>query len=87
MKAENKIFNRIIKDRKGHYCHAIEVNNTYEIESIIEGLIQEFQDEYTEKDYIEFFESIELYYLGADKTEEDEVYNFSCTEYIAGTID
>ena len=71
----------------GHYCHAIEVNNTYEIESIIEGTIQGFQDEYTEKDYIEFFESITIYYLGEDKTEEDEVYNFSCTEYIAGSID
>ena len=87
MTAKNKIFNRILSDRKGHYCHAIEVNNTYEIESIIEATIQGFQDEYTEKDYIEFFESITIYYLGEDETEENEVYNFSCTEYIAGTID
>ena len=87
MTTKNKIFNRVLNDRNGHYCHAIEVNNTYEIESIIEATIQEFQDEYTEKDYIEFFESIAIYYLGEDKTEEDEVYNFSCTEYIAGTID
>ncbi len=38
------------------------------------------------KKYIEFFESIAIYYLGEDETEENEVYNFSCTEYIAGTI-
>ena len=38
-------------------------------------------------DNIEFFESIAIYYLGEDETEEDEVYNFSCTEYIAGSID
>jgi len=87
MTTKNKIFNRVLSDMNGHYCHAIEVNNTYEIESIIEGTIQGFQDEYTEKDYIEFFESITIYYLGEDKTEEDEVYNFSCTEYIAGSID
>ena len=81
-----KILDRILNDRKGHYCHAIEVNDTYEIESIIEGIIELFQDQYTESEYIEFFETMSVYYLGSDKTEEKKVYDFNFTEYIEGTI-
>ena len=81
-----KILDRIIKDRNGFYCHAIEVNDMYEIESIIESIIELFEDQYTESEYIEFFETISIYYLGENSKEEKEVYNFSFTEYIEGTI-
>ena len=38
----NKIFNEILKARKGHYCHCVEVNHAYELESIADQIIDEF---------------------------------------------
>ena len=82
----NKILEYIIEQRKGHYCHALEVHEAYELESIAEGLINELGDKYTELEYIEFFESMSIYYLGEDSTKEQEVYNFNFKEYIEGTL-
>ena len=89
----NKIFHRIHEERKGHYCHALEVNDVYGLEGIIESFIQEYKDEFTYLEYIEFFESMELYYLPYDNDEKNQndddekaVYDFSFEEYIKGTI-
>lgn len=81
----NRLFDKILKERKGFYVHALEVNNTYDIESVIESVILQNED-FTENEYIEFFESIELYYLGDDPAEEEKVYNFSFEDYIKDTI-
>mgnify|MGYP003645484378 CR=1 FL=1 len=77
----NKLFNKILKQKKGFYVHAIEVNNIQEIESIIESVIQE-NEEFSEKEFIEFFESMELYYLGEDPEEEEKVFDFSFESFI-----
>ena len=81
----NRLFDKILKQRRGFYVHAIEVNNVQEIESIIESVIQE-NEEFLEKEYIDFFESMELYYLGEDREEEEKVFDFSFESYIKDTI-
>ena len=85
----SKLLDRVIQDRKGFYTHAIEVSHDYEIESIVESVIDYYGEEFTDKDYIEFFESIEIIYVPdcecSDENEED-VYNFSFEEYIKDTI-
>ncbi|MBC8302159.1 MAG: hypothetical protein H8E55_41135 [Pelagibacterales bacterium] len=78
----NNLLEQIIQERKGHYCHALEVNDVYHLESVVESVIESFPefDEYT---YIDFFETLELYCLGED---EKQVYDFSFENYIRGTI-
>ena len=82
----NRILNKILEDRKGQYCHALEVNDTYELESIIESLIDELGEEYYESEYIEFFQSMSIYYLGDNKETEQEVYDFNFSDYIKGSF-
>ena len=86
-----KLFHDIIKSRNGHYCHALELNDVYAYECVIESIISEFGDKYTEEDYIDFFNTIELYYLpldGEEEIPEDEtaLYAFSPYDYIKDTL-
>ena len=86
----NKLFNKIVEERNGYYCHAIEVTNIYEIESIIESIFQSYEsEEITEIDILNFFNSIEIYFLEDEeateeenKKNESEVYNFNFKDYI-----
>lgn len=82
----NSILEYIIKQRQGHYCHVIEVGSTYQIECIIESLIDELNDQFTRQDFVEFFNTIEVIaYVDPDdndgleltREQEDEIYNFS----------
>ena len=82
----SRIFEHILEDRKGDYCHALEVNEVYELESIVESLIDELGEKYFESEYIEFFQSMEIYYLGNNEDTEQEVYNFDFSDYIKGTF-
>ena len=94
----NPIYESIINARNGHYCHAIEVTYTYELESIVEAIIEEYSDQLdngsiTEKDIIDFFTTISVYYISADELSDDEnslleeeVYSFNFTDYIKGSI-
>lgn len=82
----NPILETIIAERQGHYCHALEVASVYDLESTIEGLIDCYGDQFTDTDYIEFFQSIELYSLEDDKATEEAIYNFDFDQYIRGTI-
>lgn len=94
----NPILERIIKARKGDYCHALEVTYTYELESIVEALIDEYSNQLydgsiTEKDVIDFFTTMSIYYLSDDELSddensllEDELYSFSFKDYIKGSI-
>jgi len=59
----NKIYEHILKARNGHYCHALEVGSAYEMECVIESLIDELGEQFTLADYLDFFLSIELYHL------------------------
>jgi hypothetical protein len=91
---KNKLFNKIVEERKGLYCHAIEVNNVCEIESIIEAIFQNYEsEEITETDIFYFFDSIEVYHLTDDelteeqnRENEEQVYNFNFKEYINPTL-
>lgn len=86
----NKLFNKIVEERKGHYLHAIEVNNIYDIENIIESIFQSYEsEEITEVDILNFFNSIEIYFLEDEEATEEEnrkneseVYNFNFKDYI-----
>ena len=82
----NTLLNHIIKKRKGHYCHDIEVKDVYEIEAIVEAIFEEFNEDYSARDIIEFFESITVHYTGEgdDTIEEDLVYTFDFKECISG---
>jgi len=77
----HKIANDILIKRQGQYCHALEVNDIFELQAIIDALYDEFILEYTIDDILEFFNSIELYCLN-DKNEE-AVYNFNIEKYIS----
>lgn len=91
---KNKLFNKIAEERNGHYVHAIEVTDKYNIESIIEAIFDTYEsEEITETDIFYFFDSIEVYHLEDDelteeqnKQNEKEVYNFNFKEYIKPTI-
>jgi len=92
----NKILTKIIEDRKGHYCHALEVNFEYELENIVESFIDETNhykpypykkhEEYSVEEFIEFFQTMDIYYLGEDKEEEEKVHNFDFEYYIKDTV-
>lgn len=82
---ENPILNKIIEERKGHYSHCLEVELTCDLESIVEAIIEGYPD-YKENEYIEFFQNMEVYYLGDDPKEEREVFDFNFQTFIEGTI-
>ena len=78
----NKILNHVINIRQGHYCHALEVNDIFELQACIDAIYNEFIRDYTVKDIICFFDTIELYCLNDNN--ESEVYNFNIKNYILG---
>ena len=81
----NKILEDVIKKRNGHYCHVIEVDNVYSLKSVIESLYDEFIDEYSNDEVIEFISSIQIIYFNADgENDEDEkaVNDFDLEDYL-----
>lgn len=84
----NRLLDHIIKERNGHYCHALEIDSAYSYECVIEQIVSEFKDSFTLDEIIDFFNSIELYYYTGDepeyKEEEEQLYNF---DYVQCIID
>ena len=83
----NALLNKIIEQRNGHYCHAVEVSNVYDLENIAEVIISENEEEFPIEVITEFLQSLTIYYLPEegeeeDKEEENKIYNFSFIEYI-----
>ena len=81
----NRIINYIIEQRKGHYCHALELSNVYELQSTIDAIYDEFIERYYKEEIIDFFNTISLYYYTEEeesKEEEEELYNFNIKDYI-----
>ncbi len=92
----NKVLDYIIESRNGHYCHALELSTAYELECVIESLISELGEQFTLTDYINFFNSIELYYYydvdsyddidqlteEQQAIDEEELYNLNITEAV-----
>ena len=77
------IIDTIIEARNGHYCHALEVSDVYELETVVESIIDEFPDQ-EEKEYIDFFSTMSIYSL--DDANEQAIYDFSFTDYIKGIV-
>lgn len=88
----NAIYENIAKARGGYYCHALEISTAYEFGEIIAQIAEETarlydsEDEH-KKDLIDFFQTIEVYYLPEDGEDEneidrDELYNFSVKTFI-----
>lgn len=76
----NAILSMILDKREGHYVHALEVSDVYELQSCIESLYNELIDEYSIDVFIDFITSMELYCL--EDENEDEVYNFDIVSFI-----
>lgn len=79
----NTILDKIINDRNGHYVHALEVNNLYELTDTIEVLTNEFVgDGFSFEDIKGFFDTMSIYYLGEDEAEENVIYDFDIEDYL-----
>ena len=76
----NPIIEMLIEARNGHYCHAIEVNDVFELESLTEAIYSEFEREFEREQIIEFLQTAELYCI--DESQEDEVFKFNFEEAI-----
>lgn len=83
------ILETILESRNGHYVHAVEVGNEYELQGIADAITEEFQESHTEDEIIDFLESLEVYHYPEepeDYDKEEEVHNFSFTDYIKDTL-
>ena len=81
----NPIFKKILEAKQGHYVHALEVSNIYELESILESLFNEYINEYDIETIIDFCTTLEIYYFddeNENEFDENEVYNFNITEFL-----
>ena len=78
----NKIVDRMYEVRQGHYCHALEVNDVYELQSAIDAIYEEFVDEFGKEEVIDFLQTLELYYLGSDPVQEKEIYDYDIAFYV-----
>lgn len=80
----NKLLEKIIKSRNGHYCHVVEVSDVYDLENIAEAIIQENENEFDPETIIDFLETLEVYCL--DDANESEVFAFNFREYITTSL-
>lgn len=85
----NLILNHITKCRKGHYVHALECSSVYDLQVAIENLINELKDQFTANDFVQFFSSMELYYIPVgeltveqNESMESELYSFDSESFI-----
>ena len=76
----NPILFKILEQRKGYYVHAIEINDVYELETIICSLYDEFSRDYELNTFINFITSMQIYCLTEEN--ENDVYNFDIEKYI-----
>ena len=76
----NAILEIVVNNRKGNYCHALEVSDVYELEIVIESIYGEFIETQSKEVIIEFFNTMELYCL--EDENEDEIFNFNIANFI-----
>lgn len=75
----NLLLEKISKSRP-YYCHVIEVESVEELKNVTESIHSENIEEFSIDIILEFLESLTVYCLDDDN--EEEVYNFSFTDYI-----
>lgn len=68
----NIICQHMVEQRNGHYCHALEVYNTYELESIIEQFIDQHNEVFNKQDFIVYFKTMEIFVLETNEVDQDE---------------
>ena len=85
----SRLLDHIIKERNGHYCHALELDSVYSYECVIEQIVSDYKDSFTLDEIIEFFGSIELYFLADEcstsewnDAAEQDLYDFDYIECI-----
>ena len=91
----NKILNKVIENRKGHYVHAIECFDLDELKDSIESLVNQFYEQcYNMEDIKDFFNTISIYHLEDEELDEetndinkDELYAFDIDNYIIETYE
>ena len=89
-----KILDYIIEQRKGHYCHALELTDAYDLECVIESVMMDLGEQFSLQDYLEFFNSISIYHLpDEDSTDEhnaimeEELYSANISELVKEVYD
>ena len=88
MKNKETILDTIIKAHNGHYCHVIEVAYTEDISNTIESIVCEYNDNHNLKDFIDFFNTLQIIYFdeeGECPDIEEEVYNYAIKEDVINT--
>lgn len=76
----NPILNEVLKARNDNYCHAIEVEGCWALESFLDCIYNEFSETYPLEQIIDFCMTAELYCL--DEDYETYVYAFDIEKYL-----
>lgn len=78
-----KILDYIIEQRNGHYCHALELTDVYDLECVIESFIMDLGEQFSLQDYLQFFNSIEIYFIADDDSSDEHNDAIECELYDA----
>ena len=84
----NRILTKVLEQRKGHYCHALEVGSVDELTNIVDQVIEDFYntpDNFTLDEIKEFINTMEIYYSDIDKGDDDkeeQFYAFNLSDYL-----
>ena len=85
----NTILEDIIEERKGMYCHCIEVYSVEELKESLYSIFDEFNERYSKNDIVEFLCSFEIYFLEDESlSREDNLrneylfYEFSVKDFV-----
>ena len=86
----NTILTDLIEERKGLYCHALEVSSVEELKETLYSVFDEFKDRYSKKDITDFLCSFEIYFLEDESLSREDnlrneslLYNFSIKQFVS----
>lgn len=68
----SRLLNHIIAERKGHYCHALELDSAYDYECVIEQIVSDYKNSFTIEEIKDFFSSISLYFYYDAYSDDEE---------------
>jgi len=85
----NTILEDIIKERKGMYCHCLEVSSVEDLKETLYSVFDEFKDRYSKKDITDFLCSFEIYFLEDESLSREDnlrneslLYAFSVKDFV-----
>lgn len=89
-----KILDYMIEQRNGHYCHVLELTDVYDLECVIESFIMDLGEQFSLQDYLEFFNSIEIYFVADECSTSEwndaiecELYDADISELVRSIYD